>query len=91
MEELTFHLSRLTETRVRVEVLRSGESLGLVYFEKPKLGWRNKPVMPSKWACVDASIVGLFIEDQKGGESLLTPKEVISHMQVLVEEFVGGD
>ena len=78
---LTYDLTKLSEDRICVEVSVSGGTLGLLYFERPKRGWSKKPILPTKWCCVDASVEGLYIY---GGESI-TPKEIISRCQVLIE------
>jgi hypothetical protein len=83
VDKMTFNIEKLTETRIRVEVGISGATLGILYFEKPKLGWTNKPILPTKWACVDASVQGLYVYNKDGGESF-TPKEIISHCQDLI-------
>ena len=78
---LTYNLSKITEDRVCVEVSVSGVSMGVLYFERPKRGWNKKPILPTKWSCVDASVEGLYIY---GGENI-TPKEIISRCQELIE------
>ena len=80
---MTFNVEKITDNRIRVEVGYSGATLGVLYFEKPKRGWLNKPILPKKWACVDASVEGLYIYNKEGGESI-TPKEIISHCQSLI-------
>jgi hypothetical protein len=77
---LTYNLSKITEDRVCVEVSVSGVSMGVLYFERPKRGWNKKPILPTKWSCVDASVEGLYIY---GGENI-TPKEIISRCQELI-------
>jgi hypothetical protein len=78
---LTYNLSKITEDRVCVEVSVSGVSMGVLYFERPKRGWNKKPILPTKWSCVDASVEGLYIY---GGENI-TPKDIISRCQELIE------
>jgi hypothetical protein len=86
MEGIKFDISRLSEERVVVEVSYSGESLGILYFEKPKRGWTNKPVLPTRWACVDAKVEGLYIHNKNGGNNI-TPKQIIAHSQELISSF----
>lgn len=81
---MEYVINLLTPERVCVEINYSGASLGILYFEKPKRGWNNKPILPTKWACVDAKIEGLYIY---GGENI-TPKEIISKCQDLITQ--GG-
>ena len=85
VDKMTFNIEKLTEDRIRIEVGISGATLGVLYFEKPKLGWVNKPILPTKCACVDASVQGLYIYNKDGGESF-TPKEIIGHCQELIEK-----
>ena len=73
----------ITEDRVAVEITLLNEvSLGVLYYERPKQGWVNKPIMPTKWRCVDANVEGVY---QWGGEKI-TPTELIAWAQDLVEE-----
>lgn len=81
MDKLTYDISKLGEDRICVNVSVSGVTLGLLYFEKPKMGWIRKPILPTKWTCVDAKVEGLY---EYGGESI-TPKEIVSYCQTLIE------
>lgn len=73
----------ITEDRVAVEITLLNEvSLGVLYYERPKHGWVNKPIMPTRWRCVDANVEGVY---QWGGEKI-TPTELIMWAQGLVEE-----
>ncbi len=96
-KEIKGTISVITEDRVAVEITLLNEvSLGVLYFERPKQGWVNKPIMPSKWRCVDANIEGLKVhlsEDDKsakGGVKIsvkeFTPKDLMEWAQELVEE-----
>lgn len=81
--EIRGTISVITEDRVAVEITLLNEvSLGVLYFERPKLGWVNKPIMPTRWRCVDANVEGVY---QWGGEKI-TPTELIAWAQELVEE-----
>lgn len=80
MDKLTYDINRLTENRICVEVGISGITLGLLYFERPKNMWVNKPILPTKWACVDAKVEGLY---EYGGENI-TPKDIVSKCQELI-------
>ena len=82
-KEIRGTISVITEDRVAVEITLLNEvSLGVLYFERPKQGWVNKPIMPTKWRCVDANVEGVY---QWGGEKI-TPTELIAWAQELVEE-----
>ena len=82
-KEIKGTISVITEDRVAVEITLLNEvSLGVLYYERPKQGWVNKPIMPTKWRCVDANVEGVY---QWGGEKI-TPTELIAWAQELVEE-----
>ena len=97
-KEIRGTISVITEDRVAVEITLFNEvSLGVLYFERPKQGWVNKPIMPTKWRCVDANIEGLKVhlaednESAKGGVKIsvneITPKQLVEWAQTLVEEY----
>jgi hypothetical protein len=84
-KELKGTVTVISEDRVAVEVTLLNEvSLGVLYYERPKHGWVNKPIMPTRWRCVDAKVEGVY---QWGGEKI-TPTELIMWAQKLVEEVV---
>jgi hypothetical protein len=83
VDNLLFDIQRLTDTRVVVEIKDKNGSKGILYFEKPKIGWVNKPIIPSKWACVDAEISELY----KDGEYDISPKDIIGRAQELISSF----
>ena len=98
MKEIRGTVTIITEDRVAVEITLFNEvSLGVLYFERPKQGWVNKPIMPTKWRCVDANIEGLKVhlaednESAKGGVKIsvneITPKQLVEWAQTLVEEY----
>ena len=89
-EHIKGRLTRLSDTRVAVEITLLNEvSLGVLYFEKPKVGWTNKPLMPTKWRCVDAKVEGVY--QYKG--SSVTPLQLMKWAQDLVEKelHTGGE
>lgn len=82
-KEIRGTVTVITEDRVAVEITLLNEvSLGVLYYERPKHGWVNKPIMPTRWRCVDANVEGVY---QWGGEKI-TPTELIMWAQELVEE-----
>ena len=84
-EELKGTITVITEDRVAVEITLLNEvSLGVLYYERPKHGWVNKPIMPTRWRCVDANIEGVY---QWGGDKI-TPTELMEWAQALVEKEV---
>jgi hypothetical protein len=84
VDKMTFDIDKLDLHRVRVIVGYLGHELGVLYFEKAKKSFINKPVGMGGWTCVDAKIEGLYIH---GGEDI-TPKEIIAHIQGLLK--LGG-
>ena len=79
--KLTYEITFLEKDRARVVVNYLNEiELGVLYFEPPKREWTNKPIMNMKWACVDASVEGLY---EHGGEQL-TPKDIVRICQDLI-------
>ena len=101
-KEIKGTVTVITQDRVVVEVTLLNEvSLGVLYFEKPKQTWVNKPIMPTKWRCVDANIEGLKVylaEDNKsakGGVKIsvneITPKQLVEWAQELVQQKLSDD
>ena len=82
--KLTYDISKMDLHRVRVIVSYLGHELGVLYFEKAKKSFINKPVGMGGWTCVDAKVEGLY---EYGGEDI-TPKEIIGHCQELLK--LGG-
>ena len=88
LENLKANITPLTKDRVAVEILLLNEvSLGVLYYERPKKGWTNKPIMPSRWRCVDAKVEGVKIY----GEGEITPLDLMGWSQQKVYEFMSGD
>lgn len=84
MDKMTYQVSVLEEGRVRITVSIHEVELGVLYFEKAKKGFINKPIGMNGWACVDAKVEGLYVH---GGEDI-TPKDIVAHCQSLLRE--GG-
>jgi len=85
MDKLSYVIDYLSPDRVRVIVSYRDVELGVLYFERPKRGFVNKPVGLNSWACVDAKVEGLY---EMGGDDI-TPKDIISHIQGLLK--MGGN
>lgn len=79
--DMDYELTRMDDFRVRVILSEMGNEVGVLYFERAKRGFINKPVGLGGWACVDASIPGLYVE---GGDMSMTPKELIAKCQKLI-------
>ena len=85
MDKLSFDITQIDKDRLRVEVFfKVGdlmESLGILYYEKAKRGFTNKPIGLNAWACVDAKVEGLYTKDES-----ITPTMIISEVRKLIEE-----
>ena len=85
-EQLRCKITDLSVDKVSVEITLLNEvSLGVLYYENPKQGWSNKPIMPTRWRCVDAKIEGVYVY---GGESL-TPRDLMEWAQDRVLDHCG--
>jgi hypothetical protein len=81
--KFTGHLNVLDEDKINVEIKLLNEiTVGLLYFEKPKVGWINKPIMPTKWRCVDAKLETVYVH---GGKDI-TPKDLVAWGQDLIQQ-----
>lgn len=80
MDNLSYQISTLSPDRLCIEISVSGMSLGLVYYEKAKRGYNNKPVSMDRWLCVDAKVEGLYTY---GGENI-TPKMIMEQCQEII-------
>ena len=87
-EQLRCKITDLSVDKVSVEITLLNEvSLGVLYYENPKQGWSNKPIMPTRWRCVDANIEGVKVYQ---GEEI-TPLDLMGWAQNKVYEFMSGD
>ena len=91
LKEIKGNVTRLNDTTAVVEITLLNEvSLGIIYFEKPKVGWVNKPIVPTKWRAIDAKVEGVY-HYKKGS---ITPTQLVKWAQELVEQHlqqVGED
>ena len=69
------------DDRIRVTILSDDREIGLLYFEKAKKGFTNKPLSMGSWACVDAKI-----EDDSIFHEGFTPKQMVGECQTLIKE-----
>ena len=68
------------DDRIRVTISNDDKEIGLLYFEKAKLNFTNKPLSMGSWACVDAKI-----EDQEIFHEGFTPKQMVGNVRNLLE------
>ena len=67
------------DNRIRVTISNDDKEIGLLYFEKAKLNFTNKPLSMGSWACVDAKI-----EDDSIFHEGFTPKQMVGECQELI-------
>jgi hypothetical protein len=68
------------DDRIRVTISNDDKEIGLLYFEKAKLNFTNKPLSMGSWACVDAKI-----EDDSIFHDEYTPKDMVRECQDLIK------
>ena len=68
------------DDRIRVTISKDEREVGLLYFEKAKLNFTNKPLSMGSWACVDAKI-----EDDSIFNEEFTPKQMVGECQNLIK------
>lgn len=85
MHDIDLDITVMDPDRIRVEVsFKLGdhrESLGILYFEKAKVGFVRKPIGLNAWACVDAKVEGLYTKDQS-----ITPQDIVRRCQDKIRE-----
>jgi hypothetical protein len=69
------------DNRIRVTISSDDKEIGLLYFEKAKKGFTNKPLSMGSWACVDAKI-----EDDSIFHEEFTPKQMVGKCQDLIRQ-----
>ena len=69
------------DDRIRVTISNDDKEIGLLYFERAKLNFTNKPLSMGSWACVDAKI-----EDDSIFNEEFTPKQMVGECQTLIKE-----
>jgi hypothetical protein len=94
MEDLIFNLEMMDYGRIRVVISDMNlNQKGVLYFEKVKSGFINKPISMNSWACVDAKIektsvssgVGLY---EMGGD--FSSLDILNKCQSLITEFINN-
>ena len=68
------------DNRIRVTISNDDKEIGLLYFERAKLNFTNKPLSMGSWACVDAKI-----EDDSIFHEGFTPKQMVGECQDLIK------
>ena len=81
---MTYELNEIEVGRLRIIVTHNDKEVVILYFEKAKNTFQNKPISMNSWACVDAKIEGLY--DMVGDIEVPTPREIIQNCQELIKE-----
>ena len=76
---MKYELTQIEDNRIGVTVTNEDKVVGILYFEKAKLSFTNKPLSMGSWACVDAKI-----EDQEIFHEGFTPKQMVGECQEII-------
>ena len=76
---MKYELTQIEDNRIGVTVTNEEKVVGILYFEKAKLNFTNKPLSMGSWACVDAKI-----EDQEIFHEGFTPKQMVGECQEII-------
>lgn len=77
---MKYELTEIENNRIGVTVTNEDKVVGLLYFEKAKLSFTNKPLSMGSWACVDAKI-----EDENIFNEEFTPKQMVGECQEIIK------
>ena len=77
---MKYELTQIEDNRIGVTVTNEDKVVGILYFEKAKLNFTNKPLSMGSWACVDAKI-----EDQEIFNEDFTPKQMVGECQDIIK------
>jgi hypothetical protein len=80
-EILTPTVDKMDDNIIRVIFYIDETEMACLYYERPKKGWTNKPIMPQVWKCSDAKISNNAIYV----EGLIEPKELVGWGQELIK------
>ena len=79
INDMKYELTQIEDNRIGVTVTNEDKVVGILYFEKAKLNFTNKPLSMGSWACVDAKI-----EDQEIFNEDFTPKQMVGECQEMI-------
>ena len=79
INDMKYELTQIEDNRIGVTVTNEDKVVGILYFEKAKLSFTNKPLSMGSWACVDAKI-----EDQEIFNEDFTPKQMVGECQDMI-------
>ena len=76
---MKYELTQIEDNRIGVTITNEDKVVGILYFEKAKLNFTNKPISMGSWACVDAKI-----ENQEIFHEGFTPKQMVGECQEII-------
>ena len=76
---MKYELTQIEDNRIGVTITNEDKVVGILYFEKAKLNFTNKPLSMGSWACVDAKI-----EDESIFNEEFTPKQMVGECQEMI-------
>ena len=76
---MKYELTQIEDNRIGVTITNEDKVVGILYFEKAKLNFTNKPLSMGSWACVDAKI-----EDESIFHENFTPKQMVGECQEMI-------
>ena len=80
-DTLTPTVHKIEDGRVRIIFSVGDVEVFVLYYEKPKRSWINKPIMPTKWRCVDSQVMNSFLYI----DGLVEPKQIVGWGQEIIE------
>jgi hypothetical protein len=79
---MKYELNEIEEGRLRIVITsEGGREIAVLYFERAKTSFQNKPLSMNSWRCVDAKAEGLY--DVVNGD-IPVPTEIIKNCQDLI-------
>lgn len=77
-------LERMGEGTIRVIFSMEEMEVACLYYERAKVGWTHKPIMPQAWRCVDSKISDVTIYER----GIVEPKELVGWGQELIKVYL---
>lgn len=77
---LTPTLTKMDDGTIRVIFSKDNEEMVILYYEKAKNGWTNKPIITNHYRCVEAKVFNPAIYE----DGTLQPKDLVGWGQELI-------
>lgn len=78
-------MTTLTEDKIRVVIYHQDDEIGVMYYERAKHGYNNKPII-SGWTCVDAKVDKIY-----NIYNDITPKDILDFVQKEIIKFTNNN